>query len=370
MLYPMKICQSLARTSITQIIESNQSSLNHRVRVLSSHTVKKTQNGEHKIHQVQRETLICNNEPSTTPPKWSFHKRTLPKNLKALSSSEGKKLFLESLQNGHAESYFPLSEQFVTQGEPAFCGLSTLVMILNALSIDPNVRWKSGWRWFDEQLLMNGCCIDMKVIMDVGITMEQFKMIGRCNGVFMDNFHPFSEGCSAELRKNSINLFRSHVIKSVSSTSSFLVSSYARSALGQVSCKNYLIVNSFPLHFTVYKKLNIIKFDFFPKTGDGHFSPIAAYHKTNDEVLILDVARFKYSPHWVKLAELYDAMTKIDQTTNLSRGWFLIHSPNSRKECSGLPEDGRRPGESVNFGKEKCPVGDIKIEYCSAKTRK
>jgi len=334
----MKICQSLARTSITQIIESNQSSLNHRVRVLSSHTVKKTQNGEHKIHQVQRETLICNNEPPTTPPKWSFHKRTLPKNLKALSSSEGKKLFLESLQNGHAESYFPLSEQFVTQGEPAFCGLSTLVMILNALSIDPNVRWKSGWRWFDEQLLMNGCCIDMKVIMDVGITMEQFKMIGRCNGVFMDNFHPFSEGCSAELKKNSINLFRSHVIKSVSSTSSFLVSSYARSALGQ--------------------------------TGDGHFSPIAAYHKTNDEVLILDVARFKYSPHWVKLAELYDAMTKIDQTTNLSRGWFLIHSPNSRKECSGLPDDGRRPGESVNFGKEKCPVGDIKIEYCSAKTRK
>jgi len=27
--------------------------------------------------------------------------------------------------------------------------------------------------------------------------------------------------------------------------------------------------------------------------GDGHFSPIGAYHKEKDLVLILDVARFK-----------------------------------------------------------------------------
>ena len=29
--------------------------------------------------------------------------------------------------------YFPLAAQFRTQEEPAFCGLTTLVMVLNAL---------------------------------------------------------------------------------------------------------------------------------------------------------------------------------------------------------------------------------------------
>lgn len=34
----------------------------------------------------------------------------------------------------------------------------------------------------------------------------------------------------------------------------------------------------------------------FPHT-DGHFSPVAAYHEERDMALILDVARFKYSPY-------------------------------------------------------------------------
>jgi hypothetical protein len=34
------------------------------------------------------------------------------------------------------------------------------------------------------------------------------------------------------------------------------------------------------------------------QTGDGHYSPIGGYHAPSDSVLILDVARFKYPPHW------------------------------------------------------------------------
>ena len=29
------------------------------------------------------------------------------------------------------------------------------------------------------------------------------------------------------------------------------------------------------------------------QTGDGHYSPIGGYHRASDQVLILDVARFK-----------------------------------------------------------------------------
>ena len=36
--------------------------------------------------------------------------------------------------------------------------------------------------------------------------------------------------------------------------------------------------------------------------GDGHFSPLGGYHEARDLVLILDTARFKYAPHWVRPA--------------------------------------------------------------------
>ena len=50
-------------------------------------------------------------------------------------------------QNGSLEVYFRLAEQFRTQDEPAFCGLSTLTMVLNALAVDPKRVWKGVWRW-------------------------------------------------------------------------------------------------------------------------------------------------------------------------------------------------------------------------------
>ena len=37
--------------------------------------------------------------------------------------------------------------------DPAFCGLSTLVMTLNALNIDPRRLWKGPWRWFSEDMV-------------------------------------------------------------------------------------------------------------------------------------------------------------------------------------------------------------------------
>ena len=51
------------------------------------------------------------------------------------------------------ECYFPLAEQFRTQDEPAFCGLSTLVVLLNTLRIDPGRVWKGVWRWYSESMV-------------------------------------------------------------------------------------------------------------------------------------------------------------------------------------------------------------------------
>ena len=51
-------------------------------------------------------------------------------------------------------TFFELAEQFHTQNEPAYCALGTLVMVLNALHVDPGRMWKGPWRWFSEEMLV------------------------------------------------------------------------------------------------------------------------------------------------------------------------------------------------------------------------
>ena len=74
------------------------------------------------------------------------------------------------------------------------------------------------------------------------------------------------------------------------------------------------ILESIEFHFIVWVQ-----------TGTGHFSPIGGYHAGRDMVLMLDVARFKYPPHWIPLKLLWEAMDTIDEATGHRRGYaFLV----------------------------------------------
>jgi hypothetical protein len=46
------------------------------------------------------------------------------------SSDQGRKIFQEALAAGSLNCFFPLSEQFLTQDDPAFCGLSSMAMVM------------------------------------------------------------------------------------------------------------------------------------------------------------------------------------------------------------------------------------------------
>lgn len=108
--------------------------------------------------------------------------------------------------------------------------------------------------------------------------------------------------------------------------------------------------------------------------GDGHFSPIAAYHEKSDKCLVLDVARFKYAPYWVNVADLFQATKSIDQITGRSRGWFLMYPPLTNKKGSTYHykgaktvDEGKRPVGVVPLagdGKPVCPIEGIRNKYC------
>ncbi|KAG2486905.1 hypothetical protein HYH03_014405 [Edaphochlamys debaryana] len=225
--------------------------------------------------------------------KKTFYKRKLPSPPAIeFSSSEGRQLFQEALLDGGMAGFFKLMEQFNTQDEPAFCGLASLAMVLNALSIDPRRTWKGAWRWFHEAML--DCCRPLDSVKKDGITLYQARgregravgasCLARCNGARVD-LRPYDGGTPLER-------FREEIEEVCRSGEEHIIVSYSRKA--------------------------------FLQTGDGHFSPIGGYHKARDLVLVLDVARFKYPPHWVPLPMLYHAMSYLDPETGRPRGYMRL----------------------------------------------
>ncbi len=89
-------------------------------------------------------------------------------------------MFAEALMDGTMEGFFKLIEQFRTQDEPAFCGLASLAMVLNSLSIDPRRPWKGPWRDFHEAML--DCCHPLTKVAEEGVTLQQVQCLALCNG--------------------------------------------------------------------------------------------------------------------------------------------------------------------------------------------
>ncbi len=210
----------------------------------------------------------------------TLYRRALPIEAIAFASPEGRELFAAALAARGMDGYFRLAEQFHTQSDPSFCGPGSLVVALNALGIDPERSWKGPWRWFAEDLL--DCCASLAEIREHGLSVDQVACLARCNGADAN-----------VQRADTTNLpaWRS-ALATAANGDGIVIASYDRAAMGQ--------------------------------TGSGHFSPIGGYHAARDLVLILDVARFKYPPHWVPAEQLWRAMHALDRATGQARGWITL----------------------------------------------
>jgi len=210
----------------------------------------------------------------------TLYRRPLPSHAVAFSSPDGRRIFAEALATEGLNGYFRLAEQFHTQSDPAFCGLGSLVVALNALAIDPERLWKGPWRWFAEDLL--DCCVPLTEVRERGLDLDELACLARCNGAEVQVQR--ADAANPATWRAALAL--------AASGEAVIVASYDRAALGQ--------------------------------TGGGHFSPIGGYHESRDLALILDVARFKYPPHWVSAEYLWRAMEPVDAATGRARGWLVL----------------------------------------------
>jgi glutathione gamma-glutamylcysteinyltransferase len=275
-----------------------------------------------------------------SPPR-SFYRRELPPACVAFSSAAGRALFAEALAAGGAESYWRLSECFHTQSEPAFCGLGALAMVLNALAVDPGRVWKGAWRWFDESML--DCCVPLPQVARDGIVLDALACLARCNGAaVLARRAPPEEEEEAQAAEQAQALPDAEAAAPAregggAAAAAPAGTSAAAAALPQCTYDEFLSdlrASCFapvqggcgssphagaPSHLIVsYSRAAL------GQSGGGHFSPVGALAPTSGMALIMDVARFKYPPHWVPLSALWAAMRRRDPATRLPRGYLRL----------------------------------------------
>jgi len=226
-----------------------------------------------------------------------FYQRALPASQVSFASAAGRQLFREALAEGHMENYFFLAEQFRTQDEPTFCGLTTLAMVLNSLRIDPMRTWKGAWRWISEEMLC--CCTTADKVRKEGLSFDMFKNLALCQGARVEtNWAPSTH--------SPVRL--SHQVSEVADFTETFRDAVRR--IGSSSARECLVI--------CYSRERL------GQTGAGHFSPIGGFHEASDSVLIMDVARFKYPPHWAPVQDVVEAMMHVDPDTGRPRGFLQL----------------------------------------------
>jgi Phytochelatin synthase len=209
----------------------------------------------------------------------------LPDNLTGFSTSAGETYFAES---DAREAYFPLASNFLTQKTQAYCGIASIVMVLNSLGVlAPTTPEYEPYHTFTQDNVFTAATeavLPRETIGHQGMTLDQIGGILATVPVKAEVHHA-ADSSADEFRK------------------------LASAALGQ------------PGHFVI---INYLRKTIGQERG-GHISPLAAYDSRADRFLLLDVARYKYPPVWVKTAEIFDAMnTQDSDNDNKTRGFVLV----------------------------------------------
>ena len=203
-----------------------------------------------------------------------------------LDSAEGIKR-LE--QSGARQSFVPLSMYFVSQDTQTFCGLASSTMVLNSLAPKETRPKTPEWSPYRLYAQSNFFTDAVKKI----YTPEKWKNQGITLGTLGEVLATFPiKVAVSHASDKSEDAFRTEAKRVLSQPDGHLVVNYLRSAVAQV--------------------------------GEGHISPLVAYHEASDSFLIYDVARYKYPPSWVRTKDLWDAMNTTDSDSGKTRGYLVV----------------------------------------------
>jgi hypothetical protein len=214
-------------------------------------------------------------------------------------------------RSGQRADYAPLAQEFVTQANLAYCGVASIVMVLNSLAVPaPAADGYGSYRFWTQENVFDAAAaravITPATVTRQGMTLQELADLLQVHGLSVRRLH----GDSLSLRG-----FRSLLRGSLAEPADRLLVNYHRGAVGQ--------------------------------EGGGHISPLAAYDAATDRALILDVARYRYPAVWVPAEDLWRAMRTHDSTSGRSRGLVLIRPAG---EVGARPVSAGRPAARPRSG--------------------
>jgi glutathione-S-conjugate glycine hydrolase len=246
---------------------------------------------------------------------------SLPLPLVSLDSGEGTARLLRSLNASASASSASISEplqspfslltsEFMTQFNGAFCGVASCCTVLNALGVPRPLfdgKEPPGEKYYlftQTNFFENGQTGEVKTFDEVaasGMTLNDIVLLLQSvDGVKARKVSASDLGSVDALRSELVPLLRTGGRDSPT----FVIYNYDRAALNTI--------------------------------GSGHISPLAAYDDTSDSFLLLDVARYKYAPHWVPADLLFAGANTQDPIAG-TRGFVLASTDPSFQEEDDPP---------------------------------
>jgi len=183
--------------------------------------------------------------------------------------------------------FWTLARYFISQRIDTFCSVASSVMVLNALEVSsPSSPMTYPYSKFDEQNFFTPCVLARQRVRNIagdGLYLAELGDMLKAFDVVVDEHHA---------DKFSADEFRTLAVAALKSTNRYVVVNFSRDRISQ--------------------------------EGGGHFSPLAAYDVKSDRFLVLDTARYKYPPYWVKAQDLWEAMNTVDADAKARRGFLII----------------------------------------------
>ncbi len=183
--------------------------------------------------------------------------------------------------------YWQLAPTFATQVTQSYCSVASAVTVLNAMPIKKPVdpayapyAYFTQSNFFTPEVIK---IISPQTVLAMGMTREQMTDTLSRQGVSAISI------AGDTLDEEGL---RTLLKKALGDDGRFVLANYLRANLGQV--------------------------------GGGHWSVLAAYDAQSDSVLILDVAKYKYTPVWVGIGTLLQAIATIDTTSEKARGLVIV----------------------------------------------
>ncbi len=196
----------------------------------------------------------------------------------ALDSERGQAL----LDGALTRDYQAMSEHWVPQLR-SHCGAASAVVVKNSMIEEGGFTQDNI---FTEE---TAHIITQDVVYQIGFTLEELTtMINTRAGLETERFHA---GKGEEL--HGLEAFREALKETMEDPDKRLIANFSR--------------------------------QYWLGTGTlgGHFSPIAAYNKEENKVLVLEVNQ-NWPMVWVDLEEMWESMYTIDTVSGMTRGWILV----------------------------------------------